>query len=65
MEEGCSEEEAYDDASSSHHAHDADHGSRQTQRIEVHEVGSTQEDADKDDGPVPAERGCLVACRPP
>ena len=55
MEDGGSEEEADDDTASAHHAYNTDHRTWQTQRIEIYEVGCTEEDADEDDGPMPAE----------
>ena len=55
VEDGGSEEEADDDTASAHHAYDTDHRTWQTQRIEIYEVGCTEEDADEDDGPMPAE----------
>ena len=57
VEDGCSEEEADDDRTTANHAHDTDHGTRQTERIEIYEVGSRKEDADEDDAPVPMEWG--------
>ena len=35
VEDGGSEEEADDDRTTTNHAHDADHGSRQTQCVEI------------------------------
>ena len=55
VKDGGSEEEADDDTASAHHAYDTDHRTWQTQRIEIYEVGCTEEDADEDDGPMPAE----------
>ena len=65
MEDGGSKEEADDDTSASHHTHDTDHGSWQTQCIEIDEVCCAQEDTDEYDRPVPVEWGGTVFLRPP
>ena len=65
MEDGCTEEEADDDRTAANHAHDTDHGARQTQSVEINEVGCRKEDTDEDDTPVPVERGRILLGRPP
>ena len=65
MEDGGSEEEADDDRTATNHAHDADHGTRQTQCVEINEIGCRKEDADEDDAPVPMEWGGVLLGRPP
>ena len=49
VEEQRTEPEAHHDTAPSDHRHDADHGIRQTQRIEIHEVGCREEQADTQD----------------
>ena len=65
VEEGSSEQEADYHAAATYHGHDGNHSIRQRQRIEIHEVGSGQEDADTNDRPAPMEGGRLVMARPP
>ena len=65
VEEGRSKEEADHHRATSNHAHNADHGTRLTQRVEIHEIGHTQEDADEDDAPMPTKRCCAFSRRIP
>ena len=65
MEDGSTEEEADDDRATANHAHDTNHGSGQAEGVEVYEVGSREEYADKDDAPVPMEWGGVLLRRPP
>ena len=56
---------ADDNRTAANHAHDTDHGARQTQSIEINEVGCRKEDTDEDDTPVPVEWGRILLGRPP
>ena len=65
VEDHRTEEEADDDAASAHHGDDGNHGSVQSEGIEVGEVGCGEEHADEDDAPIPMKRGCLLMGWPP
>lgn len=39
------------------HGYNAYHGAWQTERVEIDEIGGTQEDAHTDDAPIPPKRG--------
>ena len=65
MEDGCTEEEADDDRTTTDHTYDTDHSTRQAERIEIYEVGSREENADEDDAPVPMEWSGVLLRWPP
>ena len=58
-------EETYYNTTATHHWHNWNHCTRQTQRIEIYEVGNTQENTNKHNTPTPMKRRCLLTCRIP
>lgn len=65
VEDHRTEEEADDDAAATHHGDDRNHGTVESEGIEVSEVGCGEENADEDDAPVPMEWGGLLVGGPP
>ena len=65
MKHGGTKEETHDDASSSHHRHDRDHGCGHAQGVELNKVGSAEEHAYKHDAPMPMKRCGVSPFGPP
>lgn len=61
MKQHGTEKERYYHTASAHHRHDTYHGIGETEGIEIYEICRTEEDADEDDSPMPAEGRSGVA----